>query len=100
MDTFSNPKPQTDSPSASPAAEHARHALDEARASAQDIAARGSDAVRGATARTRESLSHTTDQAAQYVQAQPMKSLMMAATAGAAIALLASALSRHHGTHH
>jgi ElaB/YqjD/DUF883 family membrane-anchored ribosome-binding protein len=100
METFPNAKPQTGSVGDSAAAEHARRSLDEARASAEDIAARGSEAIRSGTARARETLAHTTDQAAQYVQAQPLKSLMMAAAAGAAIALLAGAMGRHHGHHH
>jgi len=97
METFPNAKPQSASESA--AAEHARRSLDEARASAEDIAGRGSEAIRSGAARARETLTHTTDQAAQYVQAQPLKSLAMAAAAGAAIALLAGALGRHHGHH-
>ena len=89
--------------SGSSAAEHARRSLDEARAGAEEIragaeelAARGNVAIRQGAARAREALTHTTDQAAQYVQAQPLKSLMMALAAGAGIALLANALSKHH----
>lgn len=79
-------------------AEHARRSIDEAREGATELAARGSDAIDNSTARAREAISHTTDQAAQYVQAQPLKSLMMAAAAGAAVAVLASAVGRrrHH----
>lgn len=85
----------------SAAAEHARRSLEEARASAEEIATRSSEAIRGGTVRAREAITHTTDQAAEYVQAQPLKSLLMAAAAGAAIALLAGALGRHnHGPHH
>ena len=77
--------------------EHARRSLDEARAGAAELAARGSDAVRTSTARAREVLAHTTDQTAQYVQAQPLKSLLMAVAAGAAIALLAGTIGKRHG---
>jgi ElaB/YqjD/DUF883 family membrane-anchored ribosome-binding protein len=95
MDTFPNAKPQSSSESA--AAEHARRSVDEARAGVEELATRGSEAIRGSAGRAREAITHTTDQAAHYVQEQPMRSLLMAAAAGAAIALVAGALSRHHG---
>ncbi len=80
------------------AAEHARRSLDEARAGAADLATQSNEVIRRGTARAREAFANTTDQAAQYVQAQPLKSLLMALAAGAGIALLASALSKnHHG---
>ncbi|MBI3431049.1 MAG: hypothetical protein HY018_02405 [Hydrogenophilales bacterium] len=82
---------------ANAAAEHARRSLDEARASAAELAARSSDTLRVGAARAREAISQTTDQAAQYVRAQPLKSLLMAAAAGAAIALLAGAVNKRHG---
>jgi ElaB/YqjD/DUF883 family membrane-anchored ribosome-binding protein len=97
METFPNAKPQ--SPGESAAAEHAHRSLDEVRAGAEELATQSSEAIRSSAARAREALTHTTDQAAQYVQAQPLKSLMMAAAAGAAIAMLAGALGRHHGHH-
>ncbi len=100
METFPNAAPQTGSLGDSAAAEHARRSLDEAHASAEEITARGSNAIRSGAARACDTLSHTADQAAQYVQAQPLKSMMMAAAAGAAIAMLAGALGRHHGPHH
>lgn len=83
----------------SAAAEHAKRSVEEARASAEELAARGSEAVRKGTARAQEIMHQTTDQAAQYVQAQPLKALLMAASAGAAIALLANALGKRHGHH-
>ncbi len=81
----------------SPVAEHARRSLDEARAGAAELAARSSDNLRVGAARARDAISQTTDQAAQYVQAQPLKSLLMAAAAGAAIAMLAGAVGKRHG---
>jgi ElaB/YqjD/DUF883 family membrane-anchored ribosome-binding protein len=80
----------------STAADHARRSIDEARAGAAELANRSNEALRLGTARAREAIAHTTDQAAQYVQAQPLKSLAMALAAGAGIALLAGALSKHH----
>ncbi len=97
--TSLSPKSTSSEISNGAAAEHARRSLDEARASAEEIAARGSEAIRSGTARAREVLAHTTDQAAHYVQEQPLKSLLMAAAAGAAIALLAGAIGRHHSHH-
>jgi ElaB/YqjD/DUF883 family membrane-anchored ribosome-binding protein len=97
MDTFPNAEPR--SPGESAAAEHARRSVEEARASAQEIVSQGSEALHGRAARTRDALIQRTDQAAHYVQEQPMKSLLMAAAAGATIALLAGALSRHHSHH-
>ncbi|MGK2951876.1 MAG: hypothetical protein ACSLEZ_05765 [Thiobacillus sp.] len=97
MDTFPNAKPQ--SPGESAAVEHARHSVDEVRASAQEIASKGSEALHSTATRAREAVSHTTDQATHYVQEQPLKSLLMAAVAGATIALLAGALSRRHEHH-
>lgn len=80
----------------SAAVEHARRSIDEARASAAELTASGSDALRNSTARVREAFNTTTDQTAQYVQAQPLKSLLMALTAGAAIALLAGLVGRRN----
>jgi ElaB/YqjD/DUF883 family membrane-anchored ribosome-binding protein len=97
VDTFPNAKPQ--SPGESAAVEYARRSVDEARASAEELATQGSSALRSRAVRAREALTHTTDQAAEYVQAQPLKSLLIAAAAGAAIALLAGAVGRHHGHH-
>jgi len=93
MDTFPNAKPQ--SPSEGAAAEHARRSVDEARACAEELATHGSEALRSSAARAREAITHKTDQAAEYVQAQPLKSLLIAAAAGAAIALLAGAVGKH-----
>ena len=93
MDTFPNAKPQN--PGENTATEHARRSVEEARAGAEALTAQGSEAIRSGTARAREAVTQTTDQAAEYVQAQPLKSLLIAAAAGAAIALLAGALSKH-----
>lgn len=95
MDTFPNAKPQ--SPNESAATEYARHSVD-ARAGAEEIATQGGEAVRSGAERARAALTHTTDQAAEYVQAQPLKSLLIAAAVGAAIALLAGAVGKrgHH----
>lgn len=76
------------------AAEHARRSLAEARACAEDLAAQGSEALHNGTARARKALATASEETAHYVQEQPLKSLLIAAAAGAAIALLAGALSK------
>lgn len=96
METFPNAEPKSAGEMA--ASERAHRSVDETRSDVEELATRGSEAVRSSAARARESITHTTDQAAQYVQAQPLKSLLMAAATGAAIALLAGALGKHR--HH
>ncbi|OGU23548.1 MAG: hypothetical protein A2580_09450 [Hydrogenophilales bacterium RIFOXYD1_FULL_62_11] len=93
MDTLPNAKPQT--PGENTASEHARRSVEEARAGAEALTTQGSEALRNNAARAREAITHKTDQAAEYVQAQPLKSLLIAAAAGATIALLAGALGKH-----
>lgn len=98
METMPNTKYPSPTGSESTVAEHARRSLEEVRAGAEDLATQGSEAVHKGAERARESLSKTTDQAAHYVQEQPLKALMMAAAAGAAIAMLAGAIGKHR--HH
>ena len=75
--------------------ERAQRSLEEVRASAKDIAARGKAAIRSNMARTREALSDASGRTSNYVRAQPLKSLLWATAAGAAIALLVAALGKH-----
>lgn len=95
METMPNTKYPTGSETV---AEHARRSLEEVREGAEDLAAQGSEAIHKGAERARETVSKTTDHAAHYVQEQPVKALMMAAAAGAAIAMLAGAIGkrRHH----
>jgi len=97
--TTLNPKtPTSQNDTGSNAAkEHIHRSLEEAQAGAAEAAAQGKDILRNSAAQVREALSHTTDQAAQYVQAQPLKSLLMAVAAGAAIAILAGMVGKRHG---
>jgi len=78
------------------AAEHAKRSIEEARASAEEFATHGNEVLRSGAARAQKLMTETTDHAAQYVQAKPLKALMIAAAAGATIALLAGALGKHH----
>ncbi len=76
------------------AAEHARRSIAEARACAEDLAARGSEALHNGSVRARKAINRASEQTAHYVQEQPLKSLLIAAAAGAAIAVLAGAISK------
>ena len=97
--TSQNPKTSTSQNDidSNAAKEHIHRSLDEAQAGAAEAATQGKEILRASAAQVREALNHTTDQAAQYVQAQPLKSLLMAAAAGAAIAMLAGTVSKRHG---
>lgn len=97
MDSFPHATPQN--ASENEAADHARRSVEEARAGAEALKTQGTEAMRKGAARAREAITHGTDLAAEYVQAQPFKSLVLAAAAGAAVALLAGALGKRH-THH
>ena len=77
----------------SEAAERARFSLEHSKAGAQHIATRGKAAIRSGLARAGQGFDLTTDRAANYVQARPFKALLWATAAGAAIALVAGALS-------
>lgn len=77
--------------------EHARRTLADAQECVEDLAARGSEAIHDGTVRARKAFARAGDHAAQYVHDQPLKSLLLAVAAGAAIALLAGAVSRHRG---
>ena len=68
-------------------------------AEAHALTMRGKAAIQNGVTLAREVLAQTSDRTAQYVHDQPLKSLLWAAAAGAGIALLASALSKHHGGH-
>jgi ElaB/YqjD/DUF883 family membrane-anchored ribosome-binding protein len=97
--TSPSTRPSTSSLTGGEVSEHAHRSLEEARAGAEELASRSTDALRSGAAHARESIAHRADQAAQYVQDQPMKSLLMAAAAGAAIAMLAGAMGKHHHHH-
>lgn len=76
------------------AAEHARRSLAEARACAEQLAAKGSEALHEGSDRARKALNRASEETAQYVHDQPLKSLLIAAATGAALALLVSAVAK------
>lgn len=94
METFPNATPQ--SPGERAASEHARRSADEAHESNEASGAHAAETLRTKAARTREALSQTSDHAARYIQAQPLKSLFLATAVGAAIAVVAGALGKRH----
>mgnify|MGYP003409133668 CR=1 FL=1 len=104
MDTFPNAKPQ--SPGESAAAEYAHRSVDEARAGAEEIATQGREVLKNGAERARAALTLGLATAGWdvwppvfWIRSQPLKSLLIAAAAGAAIALLAGAVGKHHGHH-
>lgn len=76
------------------AAHKARQTLAEVRSAAQDFIQRSAHMMRDGRDRAREAASRTADRTSDYVQAQPLKSLLIAAAAGAAIAVVAGMLTR------
>lgn len=97
--SLSNKSNVTYEPGNNAAADHAKRSIEEARASAEELAVRGTAAIRSGTARAQEIIHQTSDHAAHYVQDKPLKALLLAVAAGAGIALLAGALGKRRGHH-
>lgn len=57
----------------------------------------GIDRARELGTTVRQQASHATERTVGYIQEQPVKAVLIAAAAGAAITLLASALTRRRG---
>lgn len=76
-----------------------KDSVDEMRSTAQSYIDRGTNAVREGSAKLKNSVSQLTDRTAEYVADQPVKSILMAAAAGAAIAILASLMTSHRSRH-
>lgn len=76
-----------------------KESVDEMRSTAQSYIDRGTNAVREGSAKLKSSVSQLTDRTAEYVHEQPVKSVLMAAAAGAAIAILASLMTSHRSRH-
>lgn len=64
---------------------------------AQDVASRGIHAATDATARAQKQINHYAEATGKYVAEQPVKSVLIAAAAGAAIAALVMS-ARHRNT--
>lgn len=70
-----------------------KDSVDEMRSTAQSYIDRGTTAVREGSAKPKDSVSELSDKTATYVHEQPVKSVLIAAAAGAAIAILASMMT-------
>ena len=68
--------------------EDVQPAIDAVSARVHDMAARGKAVAAETSAQAREKLHDVTDKTSAYVSEQPLKSMAMAAAAGAALALL------------
>jgi ElaB/YqjD/DUF883 family membrane-anchored ribosome-binding protein len=81
--------------SAKNAADAAKSTVERARAAAHDYVERGSQGVRDSAAKIKDSWGNVADRTASYVHEQPMKAILIAAAAGAAIAMLSSLLAQN-----
>lgn len=79
--------------------DRAKDSIDDMRSTAQSYIDRGTNAVREGSAKLKDSVSELTDRTATYVHEQPVKSVLMAAAAGAAIAILAGMMTSHRSRH-
>jgi ElaB/YqjD/DUF883 family membrane-anchored ribosome-binding protein len=68
--------------------------LSRAGEQASALAHRGMDAVRNGTHQVREKAVHATDVTSEYIRHDPIKSVLIAAAAGAALMALVSLVSR------
>jgi ElaB/YqjD/DUF883 family membrane-anchored ribosome-binding protein len=62
---------------------------------AQQATHRGADALRHSAQGLRDRAQHATESTRDYVQAEPVKAMLIAAATGAALMALASLLTRH-----
>lgn len=83
--------------SAEQAYDTTRGFADESLDQAQRFARRGLDAASDAGAKAQKTLVRYADSTGEYVASQPMKSLLMAAAAGAAIAALLLSVRHRNG---
>lgn len=76
-----------------------KDSVDEMKSTAQSYIDRGTNAVREGSAKLKDSVNQLSNRTAEYVAEQPVKSVLMAAAAGAAIAMLASLMTSHRSRH-
>ncbi|MBX3606457.1 MAG: hypothetical protein KF788_14355 [Piscinibacter sp.] len=104
MNTVSRPRPTLAEESLDAVAdtaqavrEHAAPVLVRAAEQAGALLDRGAEAVRGGTQQLREKAQHASERTVDYVRAEPVKSVLVAAAAGAALMALVQ-LARGHST--
>ena len=71
--------------------------LSQAAEQASALAQRGLDAVRDGSQSLRDSARRASDNTLDYIQAEPLKAVLMAAAAGAALMALVGLLARRSG---
>lgn len=76
---------------------HTGAALKQFAHDTESMAHRGMDAVRDSAGQLRERSLHAKDSTANYIQHEPIKSVLMAAAVGAALMGLVALLSKHSG---
>ncbi len=73
----------------------AEQAMDDLAREAQSLAKRTSDLVAESSAQVRRQAEHARDATRGYIQHEPLKSVLIAAAAGAGLVLLGSLLTRN-----
>ena len=79
------------------AIERAPSAIGDAGAKLETMTQRGIDRARELGTSVRQQAGQATDRTVHYIQDQPVKSMLIAAAAGAALTVLAGALTRRRG---
>lgn len=77
---------------------HTSDALKQFAHDTESLAHRGMDAVRDSAGQLRDKSVHAKDATANYIQHEPVKSVLMAAAVGAALMGLVALLSKHSGS--
>ena len=82
---------------AAEALERTRSTVDNLAEEARDLSHRGARAVREGTRQLREETAHLADSTVGYIKHEPIKAVLIAAAAGAALMALATLASRSFG---
>ncbi len=70
------------------------HAVERAAERASDVARQGTQKLQDGTQQVKAQFNHVTDSAIAYVKDEPVRAMLIAAAAGAALMALASVLGR------
>mgnify|MGYP006175507909 CR=1 FL=1 len=79
---------------------HGSDAIRQLVSGTSDLATHGMDVVREGAHQVREKSAHLRDATTTYIQHEPVKSMLMAAAAGAALMGLIALFSRNGGSRH
>lgn len=82
------------------ALDQGNHAIKQLISDTGELASHGLDVVREGAHQVREKSGHLRDATATYIQHEPVKSMLMAAAAGAALMGLLALFSRSGGSRH